>query len=87
MAPPARRRHEDRDDRADQRSEGAGGERDLEAGDGRELRAVDRVRRQRAAPIWPPITPPTVRMTVFIPVAIPVSVGRTASVISVAIDA
>ncbi len=40
-----------------------------------------------AAPICPPITPPTVRMTVFIPVATPVSVGRTDSVISVAIAA
>jgi hypothetical protein len=40
-----------------------------------------------AAPTWPPMTPPTVRMTVFIPVATPVSVGRTASVINVAIAA
>ena len=40
-----------------------------------------------AAPTWPPTTPPTVRITVFIPVATPVSVGRTASVMSVAMAA
>ena len=40
-----------------------------------------------AAPTCPPMTPPIVRMTVFMPVATPVSVGRTLSVISVAIAA